>query len=482
MIKSTLKNVSLILTAIVVLVISTAYESNAEEKTLNLDQAIEMALENNHDTKNALLEVEKAEAAIDEAYGYAYPTIDLSGQYYRFLEKPKMPFPDFEAMLGNSVSSGLVDYGLISEDDAKYSQMGTTLQSFSLKNNFEAKAELTQILFSSAVFTGIGASEDYYNLAKEQLKSTVNITVFNVKKTFYGVLLAQEAYDILNESYENAKQNLSNVKAFYEQGLAAEYDKMQAEIKVENIRPQLLDAENSLKNAKNGLKMIIGVDIESDLSLIGQLNYSDNKIADYIDLKSTALEDNFDIRSLRSKANLDQAQIELAESEYWPTLALFANASYNGQSDDFDFLTYSSAIVGLNLSINIYNGGRTFHKKQQQEISKMQTETQIHQIKEYLSMDIKTKLNEIEKVKSSLEAQERNVKLAEKAYTMSEVRYKEGAGSQLEVLNADIALKQAKTNRLKSVYEYITALAEIDKILGNVDMKYMRRFLSRKQN
>jgi outer membrane protein TolC len=132
--------------------------------------------------------------------------------------------------------------------------------------------------------------------------------------------------------------------------------------------------------------------------------------------------------------------------------------------------------------MNLFQGGRTFHKRQQNEIAKIQTQTQINQMKEYLSLDIKTKLNEIERVKSSLEAQERNVKLAEKAYTMSEVRYKEGSGSQLEVLNADIALKQAKTNRLNSVYNYITAIAELDKILGKVDDKYMRRFMNKKQN
>ncbi len=459
MIKSALRNVSLIFSAILVFLASGCYDAKAEEVTLNLDEAIEMALENNHDTKKAKLEVKKAEAAIDEAYGYAYPTLDISSQFYRFLEKPKMLF-DMSKMGGDGWSEVVM----------------------SQTNNFEAKASFQQILFSSAVFTGIGASEDYYNVSKEQLKSQVNNTILDVKKAYFGVLMAQEAYDILQTSFENAKQNLENVQAFFAQGLAAEYDKIQAEIQVENIRPQLLDSENQLKNAKNGLKMILGLDNESDITLRGKLEYSEISLDTYSKLKSTALQENYDLRTLNSKINLDQAQIELTESEYWPTLALFGNASYNGIADDFDLFTYTSSLVGVNFSMNLFQGGRTFHKRQQNEITKMQTETQINQMKEYLSMEIKTKLNEIERVKSSLEAQERNIKLAERAYGMAEVRYKEGAGSQLEVLNADIALKQAKTNRLSSVYNYITAIAELDNILGRVDTKYMRRFMNKKQN
>ncbi len=489
MIKSALKNVPLLLTALVVFLASNGLESKAENLSLNLDQAIEMALENNHDTKKALLEVDKAQAAIDEAYGYAYPTVDLSGQYHHFLEKPKMPFPDLEGQFGKGMIETLNQFKLITSQEytdamKQFDNSGgeTLSDAFTQTNNFETKLAVSQVLFSSAVFTGIGASEDYYNLSKEQLKSVVNKTVFDVKKTFYGVLLAKEARDILQQSFENAQTNLSNVKAFYEQGLAAEYDKMQAEIQVENIRPQVLEAENRLKDATNGLKMILGLDNEAEITLLGELDYLVYNLNSYNDLKNTALEENYDIRTLKSKVKLDQAQIELTESEYWPTIAAFGNLSYNGVSNDFDFTTYSSALVGLNFSINLFQGGRTFHKRQQNEISKMQTETQINQMKEYLSMDIKTKLNEIERVQSSLEAQERNVKLAEKAYTMSEVRYKEGSGTQLEVLNADIALKQAKTNRLNSVYNYITAIAELDKILGKVDDKYMRRFMNKKQN
>jgi outer membrane protein TolC len=83
-------------------------------------------------------------------------------------------------------------------------------------------------------------------------------------------------------------------------------------------------------------------------------------------------------------------------------------------------------------------------------------------------------LIEVERIKSNLEAQDRNILLAQKAYDISNLRYKEGTGNQLEIENADMALRQAKTNRLQSVYQYITAFAELENLSGVLENKYRR--------
>ena len=89
---------------------------------------------------------------------------------------------------------------------------------------------LTQIIFSSAVFEGIGASQTYNDLAKAELKNTVSKTVLDVQKAFYGVLLAKAVRDITDSSFTNAQENFKNVKALYAQGMVSEFDKLQAEV------------------------------------------------------------------------------------------------------------------------------------------------------------------------------------------------------------------------------------------------------------
>lgn len=245
---STLKQFSVIL----ILIFSISALTKAQTKSYTIDEAINTALSNNRDITISVMNVKKAGAAVDQAFGYALPSVNLNGSFSRFLEKPKMPFPDFEAMLTNATYSILFDEQVIPRDNNKYKSMNTVLQSFAQTNNFSADVTITQTLFSSAVFKGIGASQVYYDLAKADLQSTVSKTVLSVQKTFYGVLLSKEVLDITKQSFENAQANLNDVKALYKEGMVSEFDMLQAEVQVENLRPMVLQMENNLKTAKDG--------------------------------------------------------------------------------------------------------------------------------------------------------------------------------------------------------------------------------------
>ena len=159
---------------------------------LSLEDAIKIGLNNNKDVKIALMNIKKAEAAVDQAFGYALPTVDFSASFSHYLETPKMPFIDFEAMLTNASYALLFKEHVIPEDESKYVPVNTALMSFYQANNYQAGFEVTQILFNSAVFRGIGASKIYLNLSKEQFHSSITKSVLEIKNAFYGVLLAKE--------------------------------------------------------------------------------------------------------------------------------------------------------------------------------------------------------------------------------------------------------------------------------------------------
>ena len=160
-------------------------------------------------------------------------------------------------------------------------------------------------------------------------------------------------------------------------------------------------------------------------------------------------------------------------SEYWPSVVAFGNLNYAGSSDDFNFQTYREAMVGVQLSINLYNGGQTSNRVQKSTINFQQTEEQLYQLKNYITMQVKSKILDIKRVQSQLESQERTVNLAQKAYTLSTVRYKEGTGTQLEIQNSEMELRLAKQTYLQSVYDYIIAKSQLDELLGNVEVKYL---------
>jgi len=441
--------------------------SFAQEKVFTIDEAIETALQNNRDIIIALKNVEKSEAAVDEAFGYALPSVDLSASFSHFLKKPKTPFPDFGALLNNATYSVLFDENVIPRDDDKFKPVGFSLQSFAQTNSYESSIQVTQTLFNSAVFRGIGASQIYLNLSREDLKRVASETVLNVKKTFYGTLLSKQLFEITSASYGNAQENLENVKALFNQGLVSEFDALQAEVQVENIRPTVFQMENNLKDVKNKLKILLGINQQEDIDVSGDLLYTKETVPDQEDLIAASIKNNYSVKTLETKIQVDDAFIDLDRSEYWPSLYAFGNYTYAGSADKWTFQNYSSSIIGITFKMNLFMGGQTKNRVEQSQISLQQTGEQLLQLKDFVSSEVKNKVNEVIRVQTILEAQERNVELAEKAYKISVARYNEGTGNQLEIQNADIALRQAKINRLQSVYNYIIAKAELDDLLGN---------------
>ncbi len=457
------------------LIFALTYQTNLKSQTevFTLESAIRTALHNNREVIIAKMNVEKSEAAVREAFGYALPSVDVSGQFYHFLKKPKMAFPDFAALLGNATYGILFDEGVLPRDNSKFKPVNSILQSFSQSNNFETKVTLTQTLFNSAVFRGIGASQIYLDLSKEELNRVTASTILSVKKAFYGVLLTKKLLEITEASFSNAQENLSNVKAYHQQGFVSEFDMLQAEVRVENIRPMVIQMRNTLDNAKNGLKIMLGIDQNAVIDVSGELKYEKEIFPDEITAAALAMENNYGIKALYLKRQVDEEFIALDRSEYWPALYAFGNYSYAGSSEEWKFQTYSSAIVGLSLSMNLFSGTRTKNKVEQSTIGLLQTEQQINQTKDKIAAGVKMKLHDLNRVESTIEAQERNVNLAQRAYEIANVRYREGTGSQLEIQNADVALQQARTNLLQSIYDYVIAKSELEELLGSIEDEYL---------
>lgn len=457
------------------LIFAITYQTNLKSQTeaFTLGSAIRTALHNNREVIIAKMNVEKSEAAVREAFGYALPSVDVSGQFYHFLKKPKMAFPDFEALLGNATYEILFDEGVLQRDNSKFKPVISILQSFSQSNNFETKLTLTQTLFNTAVFRGIGASQIYLDLSKEELNRITASTILSVKKAFYGVLLTKKLLEITEASFSNAQENLSNVKAYHQQGFVSEYDMLQSEVRVENIRPMVIQMRNNLDNAKNGLKLVLGIDQNTAIDVSGELKYEKEIFPDEITAAAMAMENNYGIKALYLKRQVDEEFIALDRSEYWPALYAFGNYSYAGSGEEWKFQTYSSAIVGLSLSMNLFSGTRTKNKVEQSTIGLLQTEQQINQTKDKIAAGVKMKLHDLNRVESTIEAQERNVNLAKRAYEIANVRYREGTGSQLEIQNADVALQQARTNLLQSIYDYVIAKSELEELLGSIENEYL---------
>ncbi|MCX7735992.1 MAG: TolC family protein [Candidatus Kapabacteria bacterium] len=467
---------------LLLILIFSVISAYSQTLNLNLDEAINLALENNREILTADLDVKKANAAVREAYGYALPSVDFSASFTHFLQKPVMFFPDFEALLGNSVYGILFNEKLLPRDNSKFKSMQFTKQSFALANSFSTKAQVSQILFNSTVLEGIGASSIYLQLAKENVFNKASQTILNVKKAFYGALLTKEMAAIMEASLINAQNNLNNIKALKKQGIISEYDSLQVEVMVENLKPLVLQLNNAYKTSLDALKLAIGIDPKTEIVINGMIEYNEQQINDIENLIQTAYKNNLTLKTLELKKKVDEAFVNVERSSLYPSLYAFGSFEFAGSSDKLNFDTYNSSVVGIGLSINLFQGNRTNQKIEQSKVTVNQTEMTINSMKDVISFQLRTTYNDLNRIKTLIESQKSNVALADKAYQISLVRYKEGTGTQLEIQNSELALRQAKTNLLQSLYDYNIAMIEIDNLIGNVNKAYLTKFESKWKN
>ncbi|MGB9851332.1 MAG: TolC family protein [Candidatus Kapaibacteriota bacterium] len=437
-------------------------------KGITLEDAIKYGIANNKELKIEKMNIEKAEQAVQEAKGHAFPSVDLSCSFYHYIQKPIVFFPDFLSLLNNSTYGILFREGLLPKDNAKLLPLGLIKQSFVLNNQFENKVQLNQILFNSTVFRGIGASKIYLELSKYNYKAKLANTIANIKKAFYACVLLKDVAEIYKQSLQNAEDNLKMVQGLYKQGLVAEYDLMQAEVQVENLKPLVENAFNSYQNSINTLKLLLDFPMDKELDVVGDLAYEEFELPERDKAIEKALEMNLDLKVLEYKRKVDVEMVELYRSEYYPSIVAFSNFSFAGQSNNLKFQTYTQSMVGLQLSMNLFNGNQTRSRVQQSIISYKETEEQIGQFRSYLTKSLTEKYLELERAKKQIIAQEKNINRAKKAYELAQTRYKEGTGIQLEVKNAELDLRQANLNYKQALFDYINAKIDIENIFGEI--------------
>lgn len=425
--------------------VSLIFSLNAQERELNLDEAIQLAAKNNNSLEMARLEMSKADQQVREAYGNAMPSLSFDGTYTRALKKPVFFLPDFD-----NPDNGEVTPIEIGSDN-------------SIAVGFTA----IQVLFNSAVFTGVGTAKIYQKSSRELYRAEYNKTVSDVKKAFYQVLLSQQVYETTKASMANAEENFRNVKILNQQGIVSDYDLIRAEVQVENIRPRVIEAEQNVLVVTNALKILLGIDAETKVRVKGELALLE--VDSTLLNAQTAIENNANLHALQYQKQVNREIATIRRSEFLPTLSAFGNYQWQAQKNSFDFAQkdfVGTSQVGLSLSINLFNGFQTSARVYQAKIDELKVEQQVRYTRESIKTTLQSIALRLEEAHKRVTSQSRTVELAEKSYKIANTRYQTGSGTQLEVNDADLALLQARLNRIQAVYDYMVTRVDLEEILS----------------
>jgi outer membrane protein TolC len=431
-----------------VLLLAVSFSAFAQNKnlTLTMDEAINLALEKNSELKIAKMEVEKSEQKLREARSGLFPKLDLSGQYQRYINKPVIFLPPG-------------------------SPFGPTLEIGS-DNSYTAAAQLSLPLFALPLYEGIGLASDALAIAEQNYLSVKNKIVGDVKKSFLAVILTRETKDVMQQSLKNAEDNFENIKRLNAAGTLSDYDVLRAEVQVENLKPVVLQMENNYKLSLEALKVTIGLDANQNIDIVGDMDFDESyKLPTEQEVIEELLQNNPQLAILEKQVQLNDRNVSLEQAAYFPSLAGFGNYQYQTQANDFKFSDYrwvKTFVLGLQLQVPIFNGFKTQSRVSQAEIGLNQAIEQKRNLTEAIKTQALSVLYRVQQALIRIQGQNKTVRTAQEGYEIAKRRLENNVGTQLEVNDAELALRQAKLNRLQAIYDFKVAEADLETVLGRI--------------
>lgn len=419
------------------------------QMTLSLDEAIQLALSDNPTIVVAGLEVERYDYVKKQTLASLYPKVDLSGQYSYALRKQEM-------------AEGL---------------------SFGGKNTFNATASVSLPLFVPSVYRQLKLNKTQMALAVESARASRIDMVAAVRAAYYNVLLAEQSLVVLKEAIETTQQVVDNTRNLYENGLAAEYDYITAQVQLSNLKPQVLQAENAIEITKLQLKMYLSIPENVDIEVEGSLDGFREKVLlgeDY----SMDISQNTSLRTLDIQRELLEHQEKLIQTTRMPMIAAFGQISYIGQervdlsglmgggpratqSVEQSKLWWQYPIsVGAQISIPIFAGFKKTNQLREVRNQMEQLDIQREYAEQGIRLQVEQSINTLLTARETMLSNELTVEQAQRAYDIALARYNAGAGTILELNSSQLSLTQAQLSYSQSIYDYLSAYAQYEKALG----------------
>lgn len=456
--------------------ISTAMAQQTDSLRLDLNRALEIALSENPTIKVADMEITKKQYAKKTAYGALLPQMDLIGQYQRAIKRQTVYFDEGFSMIGG----GDIDQSQYTEEELKIlgvlgKMMGGSGESsnegiqMGRFNVWSAGLNVSLPIVVPSLWKNIQMSEVDIQLSIEQARASRINLMNQVKKSFFSLLLAQDSYGVFKKTYETDSINLENIRNRYNQGVVAEYDVITADVRLKSLIPNILQSENMMKIAELQLKMLMGVDSDIPVKVVGSLDNYEKSMFDAIIPADTSLMNNSDIKQFDLQAEQAKNAYEMQKLQYAPSLVTSFNWTYMSQNNDFKFNTYRwdpYSMLGVTLQIPLFSGGQRYHNVKRSQIQLWQLDEQRKDVVRGLKLSIKNNYDLINKNIEQVVATQSSVQQARKGHEITLKRYETGMGTIVDVNAAALAVLSAELQYRNAIYDYLSAKADLEKVLG----------------
>ncbi|MFN8336248.1 MAG: TolC family protein [Cyclobacteriaceae bacterium] len=445
-------------------------------QTFTLQQCIDYALENGVLTKNSKLDEQIAESKVRETVGIGLPQISANASVTHNEKLPRF----FTTYTG---TGGFIDLSAV--PGIKVGDVVAAENFFQLKSSGDVGLSVNQIIFNGSYIVGLQASQAYKELAYKTTNQTKEQTIEAVTKAFYLVLINTERANLFTSNIARLDTLLRNTKALYQNGFAESIDADRIQVTLNNI---IVQRDNFLKLNELGIEVLkfqMNYPMDQTLQVSGTIQ----DVQVNVDLASYDNDWDYkarpDYQLLEANKRLQELNIRNKRAASLPQLNAFLNYGYSTQSAKIAGLFktesdisdaggvgpdkwYNYSNYGVRLSMPIFTGLQNHHQWQQEKLSLQKINNQFTMLRSNIDLQIAQASTTYQNSVQDLHAQEQNITLATNVARVTKIKYEQGVGSNLEVVQAEDDLRQAQTNYYNSLYSAAIAKVDLDKAYGKL--------------
>ncbi len=444
-------------------------DTSSHVHVFSAKEAVDFALFNSVQVKNALLDIEAQRQQNKEITAAALPNLSASGNINYNPNVAIQNFPNFIAagtygvLVQNNVKDGSGN-PIVAPGDFGFIQA-----QFGSKFLWSGGIDFNQLLFDGQVFIGLQArraairnAELGAEVTKEQIKA-------NVYKIYYQLVVGRRQLGTFDANISTYEKLLHDTRIIYENGFAEKLDVDKVQVQLNNLQTQKLKTQNQLDAGLAGLKFLMNMPQQDQLILADTL--SDEEI------KSNILNENYDyeqrkeVQQLQNALKLGEYNVKRYQLSKLPTLSLAANYSKSAQRQQFDLFEgpyFTSSFIALRLNVPLFDGGAKNARIAQARVSLQQSQNSLEQLRASIDNDVAQARINMKSAIYTLDNQKRNIALAESVYNSTKLKYEQGLGSNQEISQAQADLVAAQNNYYGSLYDAINAKIDYLKAAGTL--------------
>jgi outer membrane protein TolC len=449
---------------LLILIASLPFALHAQEaQRMSLEDCLRYAAQNQIKIKNALLDQQSTLAKNREVTGMAYPQINAKGGINYAPLVAAFEIPDF---ISGAIKGAVQPQYL--NDAFRNAPIGTLPLAFQPKWTTTGTLEASQILFDPSVLVALQARKTLEELAAKSVDITVQDVKVAVTKAYYNVLIAEKQQGLVEQNLTRLQQMEHEMNEYYKAGFREKIDVDRITVALNNLKTQQIRIDQAIGLARLSLKYQMGMPLQTPIALADSL--SDNSLNSDLLVDELDFNDRNEFELLQIQNRLYSYDVKRYRLGWIPTLSFFGNYGYTlyNQAKLFEpgGNWQKSALLGVSLNVPIFDGFQRRNRLKQAEITLQKNENDIENLKMGLGLEEQTAKISLRNNLLTLANQRSNMELAEEVYNTARIKYNEGVGSSLEVMDAESALREAQTNYFTALYDAMTARVDLQKALG----------------